>query len=150
MKSHLRPHNLALAALACGLAATLFAWFFAGRSAELEAKVELENHATLATSLLERRMERYVDVLYGLDALAYHDVNVSRAEFHHYVSALDLDNRFPGLKASVFNRRVPGSRRDEYVQGVRNDRSVSPGGYPKFDLHPPGDRDEYWLSLIHI
>jgi diguanylate cyclase (GGDEF)-like protein/PAS domain S-box-containing protein len=144
MKTYLRPHNLALAALACGVAATLFAWFFAGRQAEREAAAGFENHATLATNLLERRLERYIDVLYGLEALAYHDVTVSRAEFHRYVTALELGNRFPGLKASVFNRRVPGSQRDEYVRGVRNDRSVSPEGYPQFDIHPPGDRDEYW------
>jgi diguanylate cyclase (GGDEF)-like protein/PAS domain S-box-containing protein len=144
MKTYLRPHNLALAALACGVAATLFAWFFAGRQAEREAAAEFENHATLAANLLERRMERYEDVLYGLEALAYHDVTVSRREFHRYVAALELANRFPGLRASVFNHRVPGAKREEYVEGVRNDRSVSPEGYPQFDIHPPGDRDEYW------
>src|SRR5476651_1651921 len=112
MKTYLRPHNLALAALACGVAATLFAWFFAGRQAEREAAAGFENHATLATNLLERRLERYIDVLYGLEALAYHDVTVSRAEFHRYVTAIELGNRFPGLKASGFNRRVPAARRD--------------------------------------
>ena len=62
MKSHLRPRTLAVIALACGLAA----------------------------SLLERRIQRYTDLLYGVAALAYHDPTLSRAEYARYVSALEL------------------------------------------------------------
>ncbi|HEX7557745.1 MAG TPA: EAL domain-containing protein, partial [Usitatibacter sp.] len=90
-----------------------------------------------------------VDLLQGLGALAYHDVTISRAEFQRYVAALELGKRFPGLKAMVFNRRVPAARRDEYVAAVRNDRTVAPEGYPAFDIRPPGARDEYW-SIEYI
>jgi diguanylate cyclase (GGDEF)-like protein/PAS domain S-box-containing protein len=145
MKTYLRPHNLALAALACGVAATLFAWFFAGRQAEREAGAEFENHATFATNLLDRRIESDLDVLYGLGALAYHDAALTRAEFARYVSALELSSRLPGVKVAEFIRRVPAAERDAYVASIRNDRSVDAEGYPAFDIKPPGARDEYWV-----
>jgi len=28
---------------------------------------------------------------------------------------------------------------------VRNDRSITAGGYPGFDIAPPGQRPEYWV-----
>ena len=90
MKTYLRPQNVALLALACGVAATLFAWFLAGRQVQREAEVEFAGQANLATNILERRIQRYVDVLYGLEALANHDENLRRREFSHYVAALEL------------------------------------------------------------
>ncbi|MGZ5047342.1 MAG: bifunctional diguanylate cyclase/phosphodiesterase [Usitatibacter sp.] len=145
MKTYRRPHQLALAALACGLAATLFAWFAAGREVERESSAEFASRATLAASLLERRVERYVDVLYGLAALAHHDPTVTRKAFMQYAVALDLPRRFPGVKVVEFIRRVPADGRDAFIAATRDDRSLSPDGYPGFDIRPPGQRDEYWV-----
>src|ERR1700682_1973289 len=99
MNTSLRTQNVAFVALVCGMGATLFAWFLAGRQVEGEAQGEFAGRVNLAASTLERRIQRYVDVLYGLEALAYHDPTLSRPEWHHYVSALDLGRRFPGVKA---------------------------------------------------
>ncbi len=145
MKTYLRPQNVALVALACGVAATLFAWFLAGRQVEREASAEFAAQANLATNILERRIQRYVDVLYGLEALAYHDVQLARPEFAHYVAALELGKRFPGVTAVEFIHRVPHGQREAFVDGVRSDRTLSPDGYPKFDIQPPGQRPEYWV-----
>src|SRR5258708_32215790 len=145
MKNYLRPSNVALVVLACGLAASLFAWLLAGTQAKHEAQIEFAHQANLAANVLERRIQRYVDVLYGLEALAYHDEQVSRTEFHHYVSALELHQRFPGVKAVEFIRRVPREARAGFVAAGRGDSSLIPSGYPAFDIYPPGDRDEYWV-----
>jgi len=145
MKSPLRPRTLAVIALACGLAASLAAWFAAGRLVERESRARFAAQAGLAASLLERRMQRYTDLLYGVAALAYHDPTLSRAEYARYVSALELARRFPGVHALELIRRVGDDERDEYVQRVRTDRSLSPAGYPAFDIRPSGRRDEYWV-----
>ncbi len=150
MKTYLRPHKLALAALACGTAATLFAWFLAGREVERESAAAFASHATLATGLLERRIERHVDLLYGLGALPRRDVVLSRGEFARYVTALELPRRFPGVWVLEFIRRVPGPERDRFVTTVREDRSTSPEGFPEFDIRPPGLREEYWvIDYLH-
>src|SRR5258708_14319403 len=144
MKTYLRPQNVALVALACGVAATLFAWFLAGRQVERAASPEFAAQANLATNILERRIQRYVDVLYGLEALAYHDVQLARPEFAHYVAALELGKRFPGVTAVEFIHRVPHAQREAFVDGVRSDRTLSPDGYPKVDIQPPGQRPAHW------
>jgi diguanylate cyclase (GGDEF)-like protein/PAS domain S-box-containing protein len=145
MKTYRRPQNVALLALACGVAATLFAWFLAGRQVQGEAQAEFAGQANLAANILERRVQRYIDLLYGLEALAYHDESLSRAEFAHYAAALELGKRFPGVTAVEFIRRVPDAEREAFVAQVRNDRATSPNGYPKFDIVPPGRRSEYWV-----
>ncbi len=145
MTRPLRPHIVALAALALGVAATLLAWFMAARQADRESRVEFSNHANLAANLLDRRVQRYVDVLYGLEALAYHETNLSRADFSRYAFALEIHRRFQGLTAVEFVRRVKADQRDAFVAGVRNDRSAPAPDLSKFDIRPAGDRAEYWV-----
>ena len=145
MKTPLRTQNVAFIALACGVGATVFAWFLAGRQAEAEAQAEFAGRASLAAGILERRIQRYTDVLYGLEALAYHDPALSRSEFFRYVTALELGRRFPGVRAVEFIRRVPDAQREEFVARVRDDRTMSASGYPQFDIRPEGRRDEYWV-----
>jgi diguanylate cyclase (GGDEF)-like protein/PAS domain S-box-containing protein len=115
MKTFLRPQTLGLIVLACGVALTLFAWHVAGQEAEREANAEFKSHANLATSTLERRIQRYLDLLYGLEALAYHEQSLSSSEFSNYVTALDLPRRFPGVRAVAFLRRVTGAAGEQWV-----------------------------------
>jgi len=119
MIGHLRPRSVAAVALAIGLGATLWAWFIAGRQVEREGRAKFEQQASLAAGLLERRIQRYIDVLYGLEALAYHDQTLTRAEFGRYVSALELGKRFPGVQAVQLVRRVTDEERDEFVRRTR-------------------------------
>ena len=82
------------------------------------------------------------DVLYGLEALSYRDASLTRREFSAYVSALDLGGRFPGVKAVSFIRRVPEAQREQFVEWVRNDRSLVAGGFGlslgyRFDARGP-------------
>ena len=145
MKTYLRPQSVALIALACGAGATLLAWFLAGRQVELESRVEFANRAQLVANVVERRIQRYIDVIYGLDALANQDFQMSRREFQNYVGGLDLGRRLPGVQAVEFVRRVPEAAREAFVARTREDRSVTVTGYPAFDIRPAGTRDEYWV-----
>jgi diguanylate cyclase (GGDEF)-like protein/PAS domain S-box-containing protein len=145
MNRPLRPQIVALTALALGVAATLFAWFMAGRQADREAATEFTNHANLASNLLDRRVQRYVDVLYGLEALAYHEATLTRAEFSRYASALEISRRFTGLTTLGFIRRVTRENRDAFIASVRADRSAPSAEFRNFDIKPPGDRSEYWV-----
>jgi CHASE1-domain containing sensor protein len=64
------------------LALTLLAWWLAQRQARNEAQAEFANQAYVATNVVEKRIQRYIDALYGLGALASHDASLSRLEFH--------------------------------------------------------------------
>ncbi|HEX4762786.1 MAG TPA: EAL domain-containing protein [Usitatibacter sp.] len=145
MKTYLRPQSVALITLAVGVAASLLAWAALGRQVAIESDAEFANRAQLAASVIERRIHRYVDLLYGLNAMANHETNLTRLEFHTYVSGLDLGRRLPGVQAVEFLRRIGDGGRDAYVARVRADRSLQPNGYPNFDVKPPDRRPEYWV-----
>ncbi|HZZ92199.1 MAG TPA: EAL domain-containing protein [Usitatibacter sp.] len=145
MPTHPRPRSVALIALASGLAATLIAWIATGHQADREAQAEFASKATIATNVLERRIQRYIDVVSSLGALAYHDPNLNRAEFRRFVDALDFPHRLQGLQAVELVRRVPEAARAAFVAHVRADRSLSAQGNPGFDIRPAGTRDEYWV-----
>jgi diguanylate cyclase (GGDEF)-like protein/PAS domain S-box-containing protein len=76
-----------------------------GRGVDREARSEFTNQADLAAGVIERRMQRNIDLLFGLDALASHDPKFTRQDFVDYVTALDVERRFPGIKAIQFVRR---------------------------------------------
>ena len=145
MKSYLRPHSVALVALACGLAATIFAWNLSGQQERAAQQAAFQARAQATANGVDRRMQRYLDVLYGLDALASHEDELSRIEFHNYVAGLDLGGRHPGVQAVQYLRRVTDAERDAFVARVRADRTLSANGYPNFEIKPPDRRDEYWV-----
>src|SRR3954468_17443423 len=101
-----RTQTVAVAALAFRLAMTLSAWWVAGRQARNEAQAEFANQAFVATNVVERRIQRYIDVLYGVEALASHDDELTRREFNFFVSGLQVRQRLPGVQAVEFIRRV--------------------------------------------
>ena len=94
-----RPQTVAFFALACGVAATLAAWYLVGGEQKAEQERAFEAKSQVMASAVERRMQRYLDVLYGLDALANHEPVLSRLEFHTYVTALDLGGRHPVVQS---------------------------------------------------
>ena len=53
----------------------------------------------VATQLVERRFQRYVDVLYSLDAFANHEPDSPRDQFSRFVSGLEVGRRLPGVQA---------------------------------------------------
>jgi len=143
MKNFLRSRNVRLLALACGLLATLFAWYQAGQAVEREETAQFNARANVATAVLERRIQRYLDILYGLQAFAYHTEEITRQDFRQYGRALQLGKRFPGVQAVEFIRRVPLADRDHFLLNLRSDPSMGPVG-TSFAIQPPGDREEYW------
>jgi diguanylate cyclase (GGDEF)-like protein/PAS domain S-box-containing protein len=145
MKNYLRPQTVALITLASGLAASVATWFFVGQQADREARAEFATRANLATNLVERRVQRYVDLLYGMEAFVSDRPDLSRREFYRYVYALQAARRFPGVQSLQLIRRVPAADREAFRQAVRQDRSLVSQGYPAFDIMPAGERDEYWV-----
>ena len=145
MKTYLRPQSVALIALAVGVATTLLTYWAVVRQVAIESDGEFANRAQLGATVVERRIQRYVDLLYGLDAMANRETKLSRLEFHTYVGGLDLGRRLPGVQAVEFLRRIPDAERDAFVGRVRADRGLEPKGYPNFDVKPPERRPEYWV-----
>jgi diguanylate cyclase (GGDEF)-like protein/PAS domain S-box-containing protein len=145
VKRYLPPQSLAWIVLAFGVAAAVGAWHYTARQSDSDARAEFESRANLAASLVDRKVQRYIDLLYGMEALFGNDPSVSRVQFQGFITALDAGRRFPGVQALEFVRRVPAASRDDFEKAVRDDHSLVPGGYPDFSIQPPGGRPEYYV-----
>ena len=141
---YFRPANTVLA---IGLLISLAAWISTAYFLERQAQAEFDVKAQVLVADIERRTQRYVDLLYGLQGLFGDDLSLTRDEFGRYVAALDIAHRLPGVQAIEFIQYVLHADRSEYEIAVRRDRSLDKRGYPEFEIFPPGARPEY--LVIH-
>ncbi len=122
-------------ALAAGMGTILYG--AATRTVDDDAAQRFENIARSTQYSISARIKSYADLTRGLAALFQTSDNISRAQFHQYVSSLDIPRHFPAIEALTWAPRITDARRDQYVAGVRAE------GYPQFDITPPGRRPSY-------
>lgn len=122
---------------------TLAGWYLAR---ELENR-ELENrfHATAAEIPLriESRLAGYEQVLRGGAGFLSASGTVSRAGWRDYVAAQRLDERYPGIQAVGFAKRVSAEELSAHVHALRAE------GFPDYRLRPLGVRDEY-TAIVYV
>ncbi|MGZ8290083.1 MAG: CHASE domain-containing protein [Telluria sp.] len=109
-----------------------------------DARQRFDSVARSAQYSLSARVKAYTEVVRGLVALYQtHDKPLTRAQFKRYVESLDISRNFPAIEGVNYATYLTGDRRDEFIESVRNDRSVDPDGYPAFTIRPAGLRPEY-------
>ncbi|HEU4375047.1 MAG TPA: CHASE domain-containing protein [Telluria sp.] len=114
------------------------------RTVEEDARQRFNGIARGAQTALEARIATFNDLVRGMTALFQAaDGPVTRLQFHRYVEALDIPRQFPAIELVSFAAAFDDGRRDAFVDAVRGDRSLDPGGYPGFDVSPPGRRPSY-------
>jgi PAS domain S-box-containing protein len=116
-------------------------------SVDSVARLRFERQASDTHAVIENRLRPYASVLYGLRALFASEQPVSRLRFHRYVESLDLKHRYPGFDVINFAASVPHSDKARFEESVRKDKTLDPGGYPKFSIRPPGERAEYFVIV---
>ncbi|WP_229489740.1 CHASE domain-containing protein [Pseudoduganella namucuonensis] len=119
----------------------------AARVVEEDDRQRFDNLARSTQYSISARVKSYSDVVRGLVALFQTSDSLDRLQFHQYVAALNLPQHFPAIEALNYVVPVADADRDAFVAGVRNDRSLHPGGYPNFDIKPPGRREKYNVML---
>jgi diguanylate cyclase (GGDEF)-like protein/PAS domain S-box-containing protein len=145
VKRLIRSSSAAAWVLGAGIALSLLVWWLTGLAIQRQERAAFENTAQVSAGLIERRFERYADLLHGIQGLFGHYRGVSRLQFHQYVDALDLPRRFPGLQSLQFIQRVKSAEKDQFVSLVRADRSLQAEGYPDFLVKTTAERPEYWV-----
>ncbi|MGZ5202516.1 MAG: CHASE domain-containing protein, partial [Telluria sp.] len=131
----------------CGLLLALLvgalAFLLTGRELDQDGRRRFDGMAQDARERLETGIQSYTGVARGLAALFHSSNDVTRDEFRRYVESLDLPHKLPAVDAVSWADYVPDEGRAAYVARVRADRSIAPGGYPGFDIRPPGRRAGY-------
>jgi signal transduction histidine kinase/CheY-like chemotaxis protein/CHASE1-domain containing sensor protein/HPt (histidine-containing phosphotransfer) domain-containing protein len=122
-------------ALAALLGALLYST--AARTVEEDARQRFQNVTRSTQYSISARIKSYGDLARGMAALFQTSDQVSRQQFHQYVSGLDIARHFPAIESLTWAPMISDAQRDAYVAAVRAD------GYPDFDITPPGRRDHY-------
>ncbi|MBM3347138.1 MAG: hypothetical protein FJY55_11680, partial [Betaproteobacteria bacterium] len=143
----MRPRSstfwIAYAVLAVGILLSYAAFLNIQQNVQNEAQLRLERQASDAHHKIEARIRSYIDIIYGLGALFRTSESITRAQFHRFVTGLDLPRRFPGFQSINYAEQVTHKDRASFVNRVRKDGSLVSRGYPQFEIKPPGDRPEY-------
>lgn len=145
----LRKFAAPLCVLAVGVALSLALFAYLRGDIARDAQLRFERQAADAKHVIERRLQSYVGVTYGLKALFAARDSVSRAEFQQYVASLDLARNYPGFIQLNYAQHIRGAEKSRLEDQVRRDTSLDPRGYPRFAVRPPGERPEYHV-LIYI
>ena len=141
----LRPWLLAAGIALAGLTGSVL---LARQQAKSADQVEQARFVQAANSLIEavaRRIDAYTEIALGLRGLFIVNPELDRRAFIDAISLLDVDARYPGVKNIAFTRHITASEKQQFEMRVRADTSVDALGYPKFAIHPPGERKEYFV-----
>lgn len=133
--------------LLIGCALSVAAWRYVSATVDGEAQAQFERRADESKRIVEQHLRVHAEVLRGLQGLFMHmtERTIMRDEFRRYVASLDLSQRHPGIQALSLVRYVRGGERVAFESQVRADRSVDPGGYPRFAIRPAGERPDYFV-----
>ena len=137
------PHLISGLVLCTALLATLGVWNHEQRNADQELQNELDFQAREIVMQIETRMDAYHQVLHGLRALFLSSNEVTRKEFHTYVSSLLLNERYPGIQGLGHNLLVEHARKEQHIAAIREQ------GFPGYTIYPAGERPQY-TPVIYI
>jgi diguanylate cyclase (GGDEF)-like protein len=122
---------------------TFITWSIATKSAQLHTQDLFKFEVTQTISSIEQRMKGYEQMLRGGLGLFKSSKQVSRLEFHHYVSNLQVNKYWPGVQGIGYAVMLNPEEKDVFVNTVRLE------GYDQFNIFPPGLRNKY-SSILYL
>ncbi|MET0066173.1 MAG: EAL domain-containing protein [Candidatus Thiodiazotropha sp.] len=140
----LRNEVSAWLVLVISLLFTLLAWYIASQYTESRASERFAFQVEDARSRILKRMLEYEQVLRG--GVAFVDTlgrDPTRAEWHEYVTGLDIEQYYPGIQGIGYSIMFPAEGLAEHVTAVRAQ------GFPDYRVKPPGARDRY-SAIIYL
>ena len=117
---------------------TLIAVVVSIRALERAERLRLEKAAATQQRALQERIETHVDTLRATSGLFAASGKVSTAGFRRFFERLQLQKRYPGIRALGWAPRVDAAGRDALVQRMRAE------GDTRFRVWPEGNRDRYF------
>ncbi|GGY73961.1 CHASE domain-containing protein [Pseudoduganella plicata] len=132
-------------AFTVGICLTAWACLFALDAQDARIADRFARDTDKVTRDTDARLKTYFDTLLSIRAVLAVDERIDRAELHHYIRELRLQQRYPGFQAIQLVRRVPAAGLASHVETIRQDTTLQPGGYPDYQPHPATERAEHYL-----
>ncbi len=131
------------AVLALGVILSAAAALWTASQVERDVRFRFDSTVADARDAIDSRIRAYSDVLLGVRGLFIASSDVGRGEFREFVDSLELKQRYPGIEAVSYARRITAGQKPAFEAAMRKDTSVDARGYPDFAVRPAGDRPEY-------
>lgn len=129
--------------LVLGLGITTALWLHARDELANQSEQEFQFMMNKIRYGIEYRLKSHVQVLRGVIGLFDASDSVTRQEFHSYIEALHLEDRFPGIQGVGFSQLVPRSHKARHIEEIRRQ------GFPDYEIRPAGERELY-TSIIYL
>ena len=137
------PIQLASAIFFVSLLATFALWKNAQNQAEQELRTEFQVKARMTARRIEQRMETYEQVARSTQSFLLASPDVTREDFHIFIKALKLDEKFPGIQGISWVQAIPKQMLATHINRIRQE------GLPNYTVHPEGIREAY-SSIVQI
>lgn len=109
----------------------------------VDASVNKGNELRFKTRIVEiedailRRSDVAVSALEGLQGLFHASEVVNRTEWKAYISQLNLEAKYPGIKAVGYSPIILDADKEAHILTVQKE------GFEDYDIHPEGIRESY-------
>lgn len=123
--------------LAVSLSLTVIAWMASRHYVGVHAQDNFNFAVEDARQKITRRMLEYEQVLRGGTAMFEGSDRVTRTDWQHYVSTLQLDHYYPGIQGMGYASMLQPD------QVMTHEKEIRAEGFPEFVIHPAGDRERY-------
>lgn len=135
----------ALVVLILGITLTMAAASYVRDTTQAEHQEYFERRVAEAQGVLAQHLRMNLEVLRGLQALFTQagERPVSREEFRRYAGHLNLEGRYPGIRALSFTRYLHGDQLAAYEAGIRQNPAV---GHPDFAVKTSRDHTDYFVA----
>ena len=101
---HLRHAALAYAVLLVALVLTLLASYYVRENVQASARVRFDDTVQTSQEAISRRLERYINVMFGARGLFSASSEVNEEEWRGFVNSLDLQKRYEGIQMLGYAR----------------------------------------------
>ena len=133
---HLRRGAPAYGVLLISLLLTAVAWYYARQNIEQQAKTLFDQTVQATQATIDRRVNAYLDSIFGARGFLYASESVGPSEWENYVEGLGPESRLKGLQIVGFVKYVMPRERETFSRWAREE------GLP--DLQPGGERPAYF------
>ena len=129
--------------LAVAAVSAVTAWYASRQAVEERSELHFEFQSEQLATAIQDRMIVYEQVLWGGAGLFNASNEVSREEWYHYVSSLDLAKHWPGIQGMGFSLPLEPNEVEAHVAQIRAE------GFPDYEVRPTEARDEY-TAIVYL
>ena len=134
---------IAWAVLATAIAFTAAAWYVSRQAVQESAEQRFEFQTHQLEVAIRDRVIVNEQVLWGGVGLFEASDEVTREEWHQYVTALDIDEHWPGMQGLGFAIPLEPNELDSHIASIRAE------GFPDYEVRPTDPRSEY-TSIVFL